>query len=120
MEKILIIIYIIVRDNKISTLFIYGETSSINHGILNPKDNIPIPVGAIEMPIDLSERNLYWNIGEHLGHDGMREGKKTEIAEKEVKIADNIKFLGFLMDDRLSLENHVSSFKIMCLWLWEC
>ena len=31
-----------------------------------------------------------------------------EIAGKEVKRADNVKFLGVLIDNRLSFKNHVS------------
>ena len=35
-------------------------------------------------------------------------GKKIENTSNEVKRADKVKFLGFLIDERLSFKNHVS------------
>ena len=39
------------------------------------------------------------------------EEKNIEIAGKEVKRTDKVKFLGILIDDRLLFKNHVSRFQ---------
>ena len=50
------------------------------------------------------------------------EEKKFEVASKDVERADKVKFLGVLIDDRLSFKYHVSNIQNLQknVWLREC